>query len=80
MTALPLMKGDTPVRADRALRIEPARGRRRLHHAQGFFFEDLDEQMEGHHREALEILMGHERQCFLNAQPCQRTAARTDRA
>lgn len=80
MTTLHLMKGDTPVRATEALVIEPAQSWQRWPHAQEFFFEDLEAQMKDHHRQFLERLMGYARQCFLNAQPYQRTAARTDQA
>lgn len=80
MTTLHLMKGDTPVRAHEALVIEPARSWQRLQQSKEFFFEDLDQQMKDHHRQFLEVLMGYERQCFLNAQPYQRTQARVDQA
>lgn len=80
MTTLHLMKGDTPVRAYEALVIEPARSWQRLQQSKEFFFEDLDQQMKDPHRQFLEMLMGYERQCFLNAQPYQRTAARVDQA
>jgi transposase-like protein len=63
-----------------ALVIEPAASWRRLQQASEFFFEDLEAQMKEHHREFLEALMGYERQCFLNAHPYQRTAARVDQA
>jgi len=66
--------------ANTALVIEPAASWRRLQQANEFFFEDLEAQMKEHHRQFLEALMGYERQCFLNAHPYERTAARTDQA
>ena len=66
--------------ANRALVIEPAASWRRLQQSNEFFFEDLEAQMKEHHRQFLEALMGYERQCFLNAHPYQRTAARVDQA
>jgi transposase-like protein len=36
--------------------------------------------MKERHRQFLEELMGHERQCFLNAQPYQRCEQRVDQA
>jgi hypothetical protein len=80
MTTLNLMKGDAPVRANDALVIEPAQSWQRLQRAHEFFFEGLDQQMKDHHRQSLELLMGYEHQCFLNAQPCQRTEARVGQA
>ncbi len=66
--------------ANRALVIEPAASWRRLQQSSEFFFEDLDTQMKEHHRQFLEALMGHERQCFLNAHPYERTEQRVDQA
>jgi putative transposase len=80
MRTLNLKKGDTPVRANIALVIEPAQSWQRLQQAREFFFEDLDQQMKEHHRCFLEQLMLYERQCFLNAQPYERTLARVDQA
>jgi putative transposase len=80
MRTLNLKKGDTPVRANTALVIEPAQSWQRLQHAKEFFFEDLDQQMKEHHRRFLEQLMLYERQCFLNAQPYERTPVRVDQA
>jgi transposase-like protein len=80
MRTLNLKKGDTPVRANTALVIEPAQSWQRLQQAREFFFEDLDQQMKEHHRCFLEQLMLYERQCFLNAQPYERTDARVDQA
>ena len=80
MRTLNLEKGDTPVRANTALVIEPAQSWQRLQHAKEFFFEDLEQQMKEHHRRFLEELMLYERQCFLNAQPYERSAARVDQA
>jgi transposase-like protein len=45
-----------------------------------FFFEDLDQLMKQRHRQFLEELMSHERQCFLNAQPYERSEQRVDQA
>lgn len=68
------------MRANDALVIEPAKSWQRLQHAKEFFFEDLEEQMKDHHRHFLQALMLHERQCFLNAQPWERSEARVDQA
>lgn len=68
------------MRANTALVIEPAQSWQRLQHANEFFFQDLDAQMNDHHRQFLEHLMGSERQRFLNAQPYQRTSGRVDQA
>jgi transposase-like protein len=76
-----LMKGDTPMRASEALTFEPAACWRRLQHTKHeFFFEDLDQLMHDRHRQFLEALMGYERQCFLNAQPYERSERRVDQA
>jgi transposase-like protein len=81
MKTLNLTKGDTPMRACEALTYEPAACWRRLQHAKHeFFFEDLDQLMRDRHRQLLEQLMGYERQCFLNAQPYERSAQRVDQA
>jgi putative transposase len=80
MRTLNLKKGDTPGRANTALVIEPAQSWQRLQQAREFFFDDLDQQMKEHHRCFLEQLMLYERQCFLNAQPYERTLARVDQA
>lgn len=66
--------------ANPALVIEPAASWQRLQQSNEFFFEDLDAQMKEHHRQFLEVLMGYERQCLLNAHSYQRTAARVDQA
>lgn len=68
------------MRANETLVIEPARSWQRLQQASEFFFQDLEERMKEHHRQFLEAMMIHERQCFLNAQPYQRTAGRVDQA
>jgi len=69
------------MRACEALTYEPAACWRRLQQTKHeFFFEDLDQLMKDRHRQFLEELMGHERQCFLNAQPYERSAQRTDQA
>jgi putative transposase len=81
MKTLNLMKGDTPMRACEALSYEPAACWRRLQQAKHeFFFEDLDQLMKERHRQFLEELMSYERQCFLNAQPYERSERRTDQA
>jgi transposase-like protein len=69
------------MRASEALTFEPAACWRRLQAAKGeFFFEDLGELMKERHRQFLEELMGYERQCFLNAQPYERSERRVDQA
>jgi len=69
------------MRAVEALTYEPAACWRRLQaRKQEFFFEDLDQLMKDRHRQFLEELMGYERQCFLNAQPYQRSQRRVDQA
>jgi transposase-like protein len=69
------------MRACEALTYEPAACWRRLQQTKHeFFFEDLDELMKDRHRQFLEELMGYERQCFLNAQPYERSVQRTDQA
>jgi putative transposase len=68
------------MRANEALVIEPAASWQRLQQANEFFFEDLDQQMKANHRQFLQVLMGYERQCFLNAQPYERTDQRVDQA
>lgn len=81
MKTLNLMKGDTPMRACEALTYEPAAVWRRLQQAKHeFFFEDLDQLMKQRHHQFLEELMSQERQCFLNAQPYERSAQRVDQA
>lgn len=68
------------MRTNRVLVIEPAASWRRLQHANEFFLQDLDAQMKENHRQFLEFLMHHERQCFLNAAPYERTEQRVDHA
>ena len=68
------------MRTNRVLVIEPAASWRRLQHANEFFLQDLDQQMKDHHRQFLESLMHYERQCFLNAQPYERSDQRVDQA
>jgi transposase-like protein len=81
MKTLNLMKGDTPMRACEALTYEPAAAWWRLQQAKHeFFFEDLDQLLKQRHHQFLEELMGYERQCFLNAQPYERSAQRVDQA
>ena len=76
-----LMKGDTPMRACEALTFEPAACWRRLQQSKReFFFEDLDQLMQQQYQRFLEELMSYERQCFLNAQPYERSAQRVDQA
>jgi transposase-like protein len=69
-----------PLRTNSVLVIEPAKSWHRLQSAKEFFLEDLDAQMKENHRRFLEELMRYERQCFLNAQPYERTDARVDQA
>jgi transposase-like protein len=68
------------MRASEALTYEPAACWRRLQRSNEFFFEDLDAQLKEQHQRFLEELMRYERQCFLNAQPYERSAARVDQA
>jgi transposase-like protein len=69
------------MRAGEALTYEPAAAWRRLQHAKHeFFFEDLDQLMKQRHHQFLEELMSYERQCFLNAQPYERSEQRVDQA
>jgi len=68
------------MRTNSVLVIERAASWRRLQQSKEFFFEDLEEQMKENHRQFLEALMGYERQCFLNAQPYERTEQRVDQA
>src|SRR2546422_1737904 len=75
------MKGDTPMRACEALTYELASFWRRLQQPKHeFFFEALDELMKDRHRQFLEELMGYERQCFLNANPYERSPQRVDQS
>src|ERR1044071_3510576 len=74
------MKGDTPMRANRALVIEPAQSWKRLQGAKEFFIENLDEFLHAQHKAVLEGLMLQERECFLNAHPYQRRQDRVDQA
>ena len=81
MKTLNLMKGDTPMRACEALTYEPAACWRRLQQTKHeFFFEDLEQLMKDRHRQFLEELMSQERQCFLNADPYERSGQRVDQA
>lgn len=69
------------MRACEALTYEPAAAWRRLQQAKHeFFFEDLDKLLKQRHCQFLEELMGYERQCFLNAQPYERSEQRVDQA
>lgn len=69
------------MRACEALTYEPAAAWRRLQQAKHeFFFEDLDQLLKQRHHQFLEELMGYERQCFLNAQPYERSTQRVDQA
>jgi putative transposase len=77
---LNLMKGDTPVRTNSVLVIEPAASWQRLQQAKEFFLEDLEEQMKENHQLFLEKLMLYERQQFINAHPYQRHKQRVDQA
>lgn len=66
------------MRTNGVLVIEPAASWRRLQQANEFFVQDLDKQMKANHRQFLEGLMHYERQCFLNAQPYERSDERVD--
>lgn len=69
------------MRASEALTYEPAAVWRRLQAAKDeFFFDDLDGLMKARHAQFLQELMGYERQCFLNAQPYERSERRVDQA
>ena len=68
------------MRTNSVLVVEPAASWRRLQESKEFFFEDLEAQMKENHRKFIEALMGWERQCFLNANPYQRTEQRVDQA
>jgi putative transposase len=74
-------KGDTPMRANSALVIEPAQSWKRLQAANPeFFLEDLDSLLFEQYRQTLEALMCYERQEFINAHPYQRHEGRIDQA
>src|SRR3982750_3981761 len=73
-------KGDTPMRANSALVIEPAQSWKRLQGAKEFFIENLDEVLHSHHKALLDDLMLYERECFLNAHPYQRHEGGVDQA
>ncbi len=73
-------KGDTPMRTNSVLVIEPAASWQRLQESKEYFFEDLEAQMKENHRRFLEALMGYERQRFLNAHRYERTDQRVDQA
>jgi putative transposase len=73
-------KGDTPMRTNRVLVIDPAQSFARLQGAKEFFIENLDDLLHQQHRAILEDLMLYERQCFLNAHPYQRHDERVDQA
>ena len=68
------------MRASEALTYEPAACWQRLQQSKEFFFEDLEAHMKEQHQRFLEELMRYERQCFLNAQPYERSQARVDQA
>jgi putative transposase len=69
------------MRACEALTYEPAAAWRRLQQTKHeFFFEDLDQLLKQRHHQFLEELMRYERQCFLNAQPYERSEQRVDQA
>lgn len=75
-----LMKGDTPVRTNNVLVIEPAASWQRLQQSKEFFFEDLEEQMKENHQRFLQAILLEERQQFINAHPYQRHEQRVDQA
>ncbi len=69
------------MRASEALSYEPAACFRRLQQANPeFFLEDLDQMMKAQHQRFLDALMLQERQCYLNAQPYERSEGRIDQA
>jgi transposase-like protein len=76
---LDLKKGDTPVRANDALVIEPAKSWQRLQQAKEFF-EDLEAQAQEHHQQFLNKLMEYERREYLRYEPYQRGPERSDQA
>src|SRR4026209_2477852 len=73
--------GDTPMRANSALVIEPAESWKRLQAANPeFFYENLDEYLQEQYRAIINQLMLHERQEFLRCHPYQRREERLDQA
>jgi putative transposase len=75
------MKGDTPVRTNSVLVIEPAASWQRWQQSKHeFFFEDLEELMKERHRQFLQATLLEERQRFINAHPYQRHEQRVDQA
>jgi len=74
-------KGDTPMRANRALVIEPAESWKRLQAANPeFFYENLDDFLQEQYRTIIDQLMVYERQEFLRCHPYQRHEERLDQA
>jgi putative transposase len=74
-------KGDTPMRANSALVIEPAESWKRLQAANpDFFYENLDELLQEQYRAIINQLMLYERQEFLRCNPYQRHEQRLDQA
>jgi transposase-like protein len=68
------------MRVPEELIIEGARSWRRVQQFKEWFVDDLEQLQRDNHQRFLEALMGYERQCFLNADPYERTEERTDQA
>jgi putative transposase len=73
-------KGDTPMRANSALVIEPAESWSRLQASPELFYENLDELLQEKYQEILNQLLLYERQEFLRAHPYERNEHRLDQA
>ena len=68
------------MRVPEELIVEGARSWRRVQQFKEWFVDDLEQLQRDNHQRFLEAMMGYERQCFLNADPYERTEARTDQA
>ena len=68
------------MRVPEELIVEGARSWRRVQQFKEWFVDDMEQLQCDNHQRFLEALMGYERQCFLNADPYERTEARTDQA
>ena len=67
------------MRASKALNFEPAPCWRRSHHTEHeFYFEELDHLLHKRHRQFLDELMRHERKCFCNVGPKERSERPVD--
>jgi len=73
-------KDDTPMRANQALTFEPTACWQRFQQSKEYFFEDLEELLKESYRRFLEVLMGYEREQFINARPYERHEGRVDQA